>query len=210
MMNDDFKQDGMISQIIRRLSDLEKFKREIETKNFGASGDIVRLYDQTLGADAAVINAYPSGTIPATGRDLHIRIIARTDRASGADGVNIEINDDTTGANYSIYVIWHNFDSQTNDQTPASNRTFCYANGNTAPAGQFAVYDLVIYNYASTTMYKEIQSRGGQRAGTGTGDHYLYDAKGSWLSMNAVTKVEFTPVNGPNFMEDTRVTIWIE
>lgn len=168
------------------------------------------LYNQTLGASAASINVYPSGNIPATGKDLHIRIIARTDRAAAADGINIEINDDTTAANYSTYVEWHNFDSQMNDQTPASNRIFAYANGANAPANQFGVYDLVIYDYAATNKYKEFQSRGGQRIGTGTGDHYIYDAKGSWLSTSAITKVELTPVTGPNFVQYTRVTAWLE
>lgn len=186
------------------------YKLKVTGKFKVTAGITHALYDQTLGASAASINIYPTGNIPSTGKNLHIKIIARTDRVAGADGINLEINDDTTAANYSTYVMWHNFDSLWNDQTPASNITFAYANGANAPTGQFAVYDLTIYDYTSTTKNKEFQSRGGQRIGTGTGDHYIYDAKGSWLSNSAITKVELLPATGPNFVTGTRVTAWLE
>jgi len=137
-------------------------------------------------------------------------LIVRTTRSSAADGFKIEINDDTTDANYSGYVEWHYFDSGMGDQTPVNNRTIGYANAASAPSDEFAVYDITIYDYASTNKKKEIQVRGGQRAGTGSGDHYIYDCKAAWLSNSPVTKVEYTPVTGPNFAQYCVLLTWLE
>jgi hypothetical protein len=174
------------------------------------SAGMVLIDDQVLGSNTATVNLRPGGPVlPTNYKHLMVDIVARTNRAAaGSEGIQIEINDDTTGSNYAIYVEWHNFDSLMGDTTPASSRIVGYANAANSPTDEFCAYTLHIYDYNSSNKRKGLQCRGGQRIGTGTSDLFIYDAVGWWLSTSPITKIELTGANGGSFITNSRFTLW--
>lgn len=174
----------------------------------GTAGQIP-LYDGVLTSATGAIVVYPLGSIPQTFRKLELEISVRTNRANTFDGVFFKANGDS-GSNYTVFLLWHNFDSQSNDAmvSQAPTGTFAFATAANAPANVFGFYLVSFPYYADTGRRKDFQSRGGQLIGTGTTQMFIYDAVGNWNSLTGITGLVLYSDTGNSFVSGTRWTLW--
>lgn len=139
--------------------------------------------------------------IPGIYQALEIDIEARSDRASAsADGVLITMNNDT-GNNYTGRLQWFNGSASLGhlEQVAAGAPVNCtFVNASTSPANWFSFTRIFIPSYRDTNKYKTWQARG-EQSPLASGNHYIYDARGMWLSTSAITRVKLFPQTGTNF-----------
>lgn len=201
-LQEDFKRDGMFSQIIKRISDLEAFEREFRLKQFGGAAGLTMIDDQVLAASAA---SFSFVGIPATYKHLKIEFSARSDRAAGSDAVKIAYNGDA-GNNYVGLIQWG---AGQNEQAAAGAPfTFTFISAATSPANWFNNSEITIFDYANTVTYKSYQARGMQTVTNVAGNFYIYDGMGIWLSLAAINEISIYPNIGPNFVAGSRATLY--
>lgn len=199
-MQDDFKRDGLVSQIIRRLVELEEFKRQQSLKQF--SGGWTLLADQVLSVATA---NFDFGSIPSGYKHLKIEFVARSDIAAGNDPVRIAFNGDL-GNNYVGLVQWGA--GQQEQVAAGAPYRFTFIDGATSPANWFNNSEITIFDYANTTTYKSYQGRGMQTVTNAAGQFFIYDGMGIWLSLSAINQVTIYPNTGPNFVANSRATLY--
>jgi hypothetical protein len=125
----------------------------------------------------------------------------QTDVASSGP-ITLQFNGDT-GSNYSAWGIRNNGGTIQSDGTTA---TTSYQTGivfaqSTDAASRFGNFQMFIYNYASTSLYKAINSQGACGFNAGI---YSNTYAGSWQNnTNAITSIKFTNATSANFKAGT-------
>lgn len=172
------------------------------TQWVGAAGTgMIRLSDQTLGADAATIS---SGALPGTYINLLIHLFTRTDDASLQGLMWLTFNNDTA-PNY------------THQRLSAAQSTVNAADlggdfgwpiqtaGGTQSAGYYGAGEVKVFSYASATYCKS----GLYSVGYGNSGSRLEQRSGQWSGTAAITSVQLTIQNGANHIRaGSRMTIW--
>jgi hypothetical protein len=144
-------------------------------------------------------------SIPATFDSLLLMLFLRTTRSSGtADGVILRFNGDTTAANYHAIAsrIAHTATASTTEVLPGAATGMSFgavvAQANST-AGYYALLQLVIYNYRSTTRMKNVQMSGQLALNTTTGNIFTTAGAGVWNQTTAINQITMIPSIGLNF-----------
>lgn len=168
-------------------------------------GSWVLIEDKLLGADTP---SFDFQSIPAIYKALKIVVVARSDRAASAsDGALLKINNDT-GNNYLGVIQWGGPSPGWVQQGTAGAPTLCvYVTAASSPASWFGHTEIIIPNYANTSIYKPWQARGTQPTTSG-GTVWVYDAAGEWLSTSAISRVTIYPQTGSNFKQYSRAALY--
>lgn len=171
----------------------------------GSGGGLTKIFDSTLGADAASIDTGANG-IPGTYRSLIIIMAVRTSRAAAGDTLNALLNNDS-GANYTfLYTQQSNATVSGVAPTSSSNMPLdCH--GNSGTAATVAAIRLEIPNYAGTTfnktvLFQSIRPDTTAANGAATVGGFL------WANTAAVSRFSITPSVGPNLLAGSRLTIY--
>jgi len=125
-------------------------------------------------------------SIPGTYAHLQIRGIARSNRSSDLDTLQIRFNSDT-GSNYARHYLYGDGSSA----SAAATTSATYANiglltGGTASASYFGADTIDILDYANANKYKTVRCLGGTDR-NGAGD--IQFASGLWMNTNAITSI---------------------
>lgn len=171
------------------------------------------LYDYIVfNSGSTTINLYPIGNIPSTYVTLKVLVSLRTNRSATFEAIKLRVNGDNTTGTYDSYLMFHNFDSNFNDEATVTGSipNILYADGSTAPANNFAGYEITFNDYASTIKNKIGQSRGGQQTVRNVNSLFIYDGVFLWhpASPAAITKLELITANGGNFVSGSRASLW--
>lgn len=149
-------------------------------------------------------SAITLSSIPATYKHLRLRLGLRSDRAANAaDGVNIEVNNDTTATNY-YSVELRSVETAPADyfETLGSSGYWSFSRSVTAATAAtngLGYLDIWIWNYSSTTFQKAFTAINWIREVNSTNSLKTSTNQGTWLSTSAITELEITPNNGTNF-----------
>ncbi len=167
------------------------------------AGDCIYEDDKLLASDGT----FDFTSIPATGNYIEIIFDARSDRASNnSDGAKIKFNNDG-GNNYVGVIQWGSATPGWTQQNTAGAPTlFAYVGAATSTANWFSNSRIIIPNYISTSHFKSWQARGMQLVASGA-NVWIYDAAGSWLSTNEISRVTLYPETGTNFKAGSRATL---
>jgi len=144
-------------------------------------------------------------SIPGTYTHLQIRAIARTDRASTGDWLEIQFNSDTAG-NYSDHYLTGNGSSA----SAGGNTSATYMEVNRFPAASssasiFGAFVTDILDYANTYKYKTIKNLGGNDQ-NGSGETHL--GSGNWRNTNAITSIKILPGGGSNIVQYSHFALY--
>ena len=124
-------------------------------------------------------------SIPATFTHLQLRYIARTTRTGDDDGFRIELNGDTTAANYKNHYLGGNGASTYGGNDPEIVVPYIAASG--APANTFGVGVLDLLDYQNTNKYTTVKILGGNDA---NGVGWVGLDSGLWRNTAAVTSIK--------------------
>jgi len=153
----------------------------------------------TIGAGGASSATFSS--IPSTYKNLQIRALARTDRASNPqDFLQVRYNSDT-GANYAYHSLYGNGASAGGNDTGTStaNPWSAVVAGATATASVFGTFVADLVDYTNTNKYKTLRSLSGIDNNDTSGR--LYFQSNLWQNTAAVSTITIQPVYGTNFVQ---------
>jgi len=165
-------------------------------------------HEEISGATAA---SWSKDSISGSYDHLYFVAHARSDDAGGyIDECKMVFNDDTA-ANYSqVHLV-------TGTGTPssgygASGQTSVndvYVSGPDALADTFGALQMWILDYTSTSKYKQVLSLWGCPNNSSTNFHwYMGQTASLWRSTAAITKMEFSPEGGDNFVQYSSFTLY--
>jgi len=153
----------------------------------------------TIGAGGASSATFSS--IPSTYKNLQIRALARTDRASNPqDFLQVRYNSDT-GANYAYHSLFGNGASAGGNDTGTStaNPWSAVVAASTATASVFGTFVADLVDYTNTNKYKTLRSLSGIDNNDTNGR--LYFQSNLWQNTAAVSTITIQPVYGTNFVQ---------
>lgn len=173
----------------------------------GGSGGLTLIGETVLGSAATTIDI---SSISGSYKDLIIRVIAKTDRASvDTDEVRLRVGNGSidTGANYRYRMDYVG----TGGGVDETGTTYVHmgiaatSNGGQA-AGVFSVHECTIYNYASTSQYRMGM---GEATYLGVNKYFTWQFKFQWVNdANAIDIVRVYPGVGTNLVTGSRLAIW--
>lgn len=136
---------------------------------------------------------------------LQLRIVARTDRGSSLDSVQLQFNGDTN-SNYS----WHNLQgnaASTSSQAGANavRIPLAYTPGSTNTANSFATAVVDIFDVFDTTKNKTVRSLSGQVDGNWT---LINLWSGSWRNTDAISSIRLHSDNATNYVVSSRFSLY--
>lgn len=170
-----------------------------------AAGDYESIASVTVGAGGTTAVTFSS--IPSTYKHLQIRGIARSAWANVSDQCRIQVNGDTTAANYAIHFMRGDGSSATAEgYTSQGNwNTASAATGANAGANMFGAVVIDVLDYADTNKYKTMRSLGGNER-NGSGDINL--ASSLWLQTSAINSISIKNVTGTNWVQYTSFALY--
>lgn len=143
-------------------------------------------------------------SIPSTYQHLQIRAIMRnTLSASDASFGQMQVNGDTTSANYAWHELYANGSTVSASGSASGLPYYGTIVRNLATSGIVGVTIIDIHDYASTSKYKTIRVLSGDDR-NGSGDIVMWS--GLWENTNAITSLDFT--TGGNFTTATQFALY--
>jgi hypothetical protein len=172
-----------------------------------AGGDFESIATVTVGSGGSSTAVFDN--IPGTYQHLHMRMCARSERATTAVNLYLQYNTDTSSANYVRYHLLYGDGSSAAAGAQASGvaaqNLIPGVTGANASANIFAGAVIDILDYASTTKYKTVRSFGGQdRNGAGS----VELLSGLWMSTSAITKITVGTNGGDDLAEHTHIALF--
>ena len=177
----------------------------VATEGLSYKGGKVLIESQTLSGSAATISF---SSIPQTFKHLELYISARTDRASGGDGIMFTFNEDTAAHYYALRPsIAHSGALTTAEQLGTNSMTVATVTGNNAPANSFGVCIATIFDYTASKM-KIMRAYGFALIATSTGGPIQRDGNGVWDQTTAITSILLDPESGTYFLAGTTAQLY--
>lgn len=171
----------------------------------GSGGGAMTLITETVTSGSAASVSFSS--IPATYRDLLVRVRGRGTKAAAFVDIRIQVNGDT-GGNYDIETQQANNTTNTNFANAAQTSWYI---GNLAAASATAnvadSIEAILFDYRGTTFQKSGQYRATLKTGTAAAN--LFNECGSlwWRSTSAINAVSVFP-SGNAFVDGTVVSLY--
>lgn len=180
------------------------FTNQGAQKTTFAPAAMTMLSDVVLGSDTAT---FDFTSIPATYKDLQIRIFVRTSIAAINDAINLRFNNDSAGNYDSEAAIATGTTFFGTEGLAATQMRIGSCPGNNATAGYFATVVIDINSYASTTGNKQASGTSSYAYGTSTGQIENERVSGIWRTVNtAISRI--TVIAGGNFKTGSRATLY--
>ncbi len=191
----------VIESLVREVAELKRRVGHLETLE--REGSFVALDKEELTVAAPSVTLNCDSTISAAYIALKIVMYVRTDRATTFDQIAVRFNSDT-GANYDFLVsqISHSGVLAT-AETIATNAIQILCVGDTAPADVFSGHEMIIPDYAGANE-KSFRVIGERKVAESTGSLHIVDGAGWWRNTDPITKIDLTPLVGPNFIAGSR------
>lgn len=183
----------------------------VDAMGDAVSSTFTRLVARTaLGASAANIDI--------TGISGAYSILAlyaelRSDRAGNSDDdVDVRFNGDSTAANY-YSLCQHIFSGGStitqNLGATAGMRIARGAAGATSPTGYKSALEILIFNYASTTLPRQASGTGHLSGADSSGNLFALIFGGTWKNTSAaINQITLLPVSGSNFVAGSAYELW--
>ena len=151
----------------------------------------------TVGSGGATSIDFTS--IPSTYKHLQIRLIARTNRASTLDAMNLRFNSDS-GSNYAHHAVYGEGANPVVAEgvANATGAKFYRASAANSTSGIFGVAVIDVLDYADANKFKTVRYLGGVDQ-NGSGEAFL--GSGLWRSTSATTSLTITPFVGTGFVQ---------
>lgn len=177
-----------------------------------AGGGLEVLFDTTLGADAATLDAT---ALPAGYSMLECSLVGRCSTVGALDLMGMRFNNDS-GNNYDIeYTQIANGGSSEDNESlaqpqfgQAGQTTVGFIPGTTAPAGAHVELSIKIRNYAATVFNKGFTGHAYSKDSVAGGAQRIVLSGGEWRSTAAITRVTFLVIGGTNFITGSRLTVY--
>lgn len=173
----------------------------------GVAASFELISTTTLGVSATSISF---SSIPTNYTHLQVRVVGRTDYASGTDTLKLVFNG-TGGTNYWSH--WMNQDNASSVYTTNTGAAgIAYISlqnfpGNTAPASSFGSSIIDIPDYQDTNKYKTARNISGMISFTG--NPWSANFMSGWFnSTAAITSITVSPLNGTNLVAGTRIALY--
>ena len=174
----------------------------------GGSAGLVKLFEQTLVANAASIDT-GAGGIPAGHGDLVVFITARTNRAAVLDSTLLLVNNDTA-ADYDNELLTASGSGLTAVATNAinslTNTNIGTVPGNNATAGIVGMLHVVIPAYDKTTFNKAAFITNANPLDTSGAQADIFAAQ--WRSTAAVSRLSVAPGIGTLLLAGSRMVVY--
>jgi len=169
------------------------------------TGGMVKIFDSTLGSDAASIDT-GAGVIGGSYGILDIYIYGRSAQVTGASNLWLRVNNDS-GTNYNYQRLRGIGASP--DAAVSSTAQAGWAPsvpGDSVPANFFGIVHVRIPNYAGTVGYKTAIWNEGY-GGTGS-NGFTTQFSACWLSTSAISRMSIVVASGANLRAGSRMTIF--
>lgn len=160
------------------------------------------------GSQASVTFSSLNSTYGSTYQHLQLRVVARTDAASGGGGdvLKMTFNSDT-GTNYGFHQLFGFNGNVLSNGENASNQTSIFINrfadaGATANAYGAAVIDIL--DSFETAKYKTVRYFSGQPNNA----YYVFMNSGRWQNTNAIDSINLDPFTASNLVSGTRISLY--
>jgi hypothetical protein len=149
---------------------------------------------------STAVSSVTFSSIPSTYTHLQIRYLAKTSRSAVNDYAKLEINGDTTVANYRSHTL--NGDGGSAYAGTTANAIEIGGFPGNTNASMFGAGVLDFLDYTNTNKYKTIRTLSGFNQNSATAaTNWIGLDSGLWMSSSAITSIKITPGTGPNFVE---------
>ncbi len=170
----------------------------------GGSGALTLLSTTTLSS----AGSFDVSSISGSYNDLILVAIVRGSFSGTNDTLNMRFNNDT-GANYA----WQQLKATAGTASSVEVLTGTSFQVEKIPAGTslanaFAVVEMTIYGYASTSWLKSAQWLSFEPIGTSTGNLVVLRNGGMWNSTAAITRIQLLGVNAANLVTGSQLRIY--
>jgi hypothetical protein len=165
------------------------------------------IYDSgILQADQAYIEIT---SIPATYKDIQLRLSLRSNAAQNYEAVMMRFNGDTA-ANYQYFVaqLSHSAGYATFEGLAVSAMWMAHCSGDQSVSGDFSRAVVDVLDYANVNVNKPVLTYGGNRAYSTTGLLRLYNFYSEWVSLAAITSLRLYPRDGTAWKKYSRVALY--
>jgi hypothetical protein len=184
------------------------YASQISGHLFAPSGAYDSIATSTVGAGGSSTISFTS--IPSTYTHLQIRMIARTNRASTVDAMNLRFNGVSTGSAYA----WHDIigagtggggDPFAEALASQNEIKFYRATAASAASSIFGTVVVDILDYANTNKNKTVRYLGGQDQ-NGSGE--IIFGSGLWNNTSAVNQIDITSFTGNSFVQYSQFALF--
>lgn len=171
------------------------FKADSMLSGYHAQKNVIA-YKKLTKAEASVTLAIPSGY-----RDIVLKVDARTDESAALSGLDIQLNSDTTAANYDGQRL--DGDGSSATATPQANdQTLYVIPGASAGANIFGGGQTTIFEYTKTDRFKHLLTI------AGAANDVVELGSMSWKDTPAaVIQIVLTVASGDNFVAGSIFTV---
>jgi len=171
----------------------------------GGSGGMTKLFDSTLGSDAASIDTGAAG-IAGGYAAIQVQMVLRTASAGANEVAWVRVNNDS-GNNYDWAYVRVNGTTVGGGSTSAGAQWEAVAGGSGGTANTFSVVAMTIPNYANTAICKSAVWQDGYTDGP-AGWHLVYNRSGTWRSTAAISRLAVVSSTAVNLKAGSRLTIF--
>lgn len=155
----------------------------------------------TLGSAA---NSITFSSIPGTYTDLRLVLVVRSDRAAGADSVNLRFNSDTTTSGSQTNLLGDGSAASSSRSTSVSRVCNLNCPADTATAGVFGLLEYDIFSYAGSTNKTVLAKSSADTNGAGS----VTTQVGLWRNTAAITTITLLSNTSSNFIAGTAATLY--
>lgn len=170
----------------------------------GGGGGAVSLISEVVTSGSAANVQFAA--IPATYRDLELRVTGRGNIAAANTSIRFRFNADT-GANYDMDGMDYNNTPNLAQIIAGTAGQMGYIAGSTAPANSAEAAVLRIGNYRGTVFHKASTGHGSLKVGTGATQLYASIFANWWRSTAAITQIDVFP-NSSTFVDGSVVSLY--
>ena len=169
----------------------------------GGGGDLVLIAEHVTAASQASVDF---ASIPATYRDLEVRVCGRALAAATVVAVSLQFNGDT-GTNYDDFTFqYHQAGGGTVEHMDATSAFAGYIVGASGPADFADSVRADIFNYTDTNWFKSMQNQSGPHVAAGTSGLYTQIGTMAWKSKVAINELTVLCIGG--FVDGTVVSVY--
>ena len=149
--------------------------------------------------------------IPGTCTNLHLSYQARTTAAVNVAALYLEINSDTTAADYTGQYIYAQDTTLASAVLPTTTSGIQLSNvpGTSTTAGYSAAGVVSIPSFSGTTFFKRMLAQGGY-GNSASGVDILFPTTFTWTSTAAITGLLFSLASGDAFVDGSTFTLYTE
>lgn len=171
-----------------------------------AKGAAIELITETVTAGSAASVSFSS--IPATYRDLEIRVRGRGDNASTDVEICYQFNGDTTSGHYNyMNAFIQNGGAGATSSASAARIQAGFLPAASATASYAGGHKISVLDYRGTTFFKDTIGNGGEAKTSATANHNAQISHGNWLDTSAITSI-LVFLSAGNFVDGSVVSLY--